>query len=143
MFSKSCFFIGHADAQESLLPILTEEIERLVVEEDVKEFFFGNHGNFDSMVRRALAKVKVKHPHIRRILVLAYHPSTLSAEIPKDVDESLYPFDERVMPRYAIPKANRRMIDDCRYLIAYVRHTGKARDFLEYAQRKGRNIIRL
>lgn len=139
--SKSCFFIGHADAPESLLSSLTDEIERLIVQEDVSEFFFGNHGQFDSMARRALAEVKDKYPHIRRILVLAYHPSTLSAGIPKDVDESLYPFDERVMPRYAIPKANRRMIDACEYLIAYVRHTGKARDFLEYAQRKGKRII--
>lgn len=28
------------------------------------------------------------------------------------------------------------MIDHCKYLITYVHHPGKSRDFLEYAQQK-------
>ena len=32
---KSCFFIGHREADERLLPILTATIERLITEEQV------------------------------------------------------------------------------------------------------------
>ena len=40
------------------------------------------------------------------------------------------------MPQYAISKMNRKMIDECRFLIVYADHVGKARDFLEHAVRR-------
>ena len=51
-------------------------------------------------------------------------------------DEVYYPFEKQVMAKYAIIKANHQMIDTCDFLIAYVCQTGKARDFLAYAQRQ-------
>lgn len=36
---KSCFFIGHREADERLLPKLKNAIERLITEEDVSYFY--------------------------------------------------------------------------------------------------------
>lgn len=132
--------IGHADVDDGIYPILLAAIEQHIVQHGVNEFYIGHHGGFDRMALRALKESKKKYPQIRRILVLAYHPSLFSTEVMKDVDESVYPFDAPVMPRYAIVKANRKMIENCDHLIAYVRHTGKARDFAEYAMRRGKMI---
>ena len=41
---KSCFFIGHREANESLLPRLESEIERLIRSEKVRYFYVGGYG---------------------------------------------------------------------------------------------------
>jgi hypothetical protein len=38
---KSCFFIGHREADESLIQRLEIEIERLIAEEQVRYFLCG------------------------------------------------------------------------------------------------------
>ena len=44
---KSCFFIGHRDADERLLPYLTETTERLITKRGVTRFYVGGYGHFD------------------------------------------------------------------------------------------------
>ena len=39
---KSCFFIGHREADERLLPRLELEIDRLITEEQVRYFYVGS-----------------------------------------------------------------------------------------------------
>lgn len=136
MKGKSCFFIGHADAPASIFPLLTEAIERYITQFGVTEFYVGHYGGFDALVRRALIGAKREHPQITRMLVTPYHPAVRTIEKPKDIDELFYPFEISVPGRYAIARANRQMIDDCEFLIAYVHHPGKARNFLEYARRR-------
>ena len=143
MTQKTCFLIGHADAPEEIYPSLLSAVYLHIIQYGITEFFFGNHGNFDHLARRALTEAKNHHSQIRRILVLPYHPAQHTIWLPADIDESLYPFDEPVIPRFAIIKANRKMIDQCDSLIVYARHPGKARDYLEYAQRKNKNITRI
>lgn len=126
---KKCFLIGHADAQDNIFPELVQSIEKHI-QYGVTEFFVGNHGRFDAIALRALTHVKRSNQQISRILVCAYHPTQKTLQERIDVDERFYPFETPVMPKYAVEKANRKMIDLCDYLIAYVWHTGKARDFL-------------
>ena len=38
---KSCFFIGHREADERLLPTLTAAIDRMIAEEQVSLFYIG------------------------------------------------------------------------------------------------------
>ena len=140
MQKLSCFFIGHADASEELYPALLEAIELHITSYRIKEFFFGYHGGFDRLTLRALKDAKIRHPEIQRILVLSYHPAQHTLLLPKDIDESFYPFDAPVPPRYAILKANRHMIDRCSHLIVYAAHPGKTRDFAAYAQQKEKKI---
>ena len=41
MERKSCFFIGHREADEGVLPRLRETVERLISEENVGFFYVG------------------------------------------------------------------------------------------------------
>ena len=144
MKSNSCFFIGHKDAPSFIYPALLFQTEKLITEHGVHEFYIGHYGSFDAMALRALTFLKQQYPHIRRILVTPYHPSQHPIEKPENCDELYYPFEEPVMPRYAIVRANRKMIDACDYLIAYAEHTGKARDYLQYARRQeSRGLIQI
>ena len=72
---NSCFFIGHREANESLLPRLELEIERLIIEERVRFFYVGGYGGFDQIAATAVKKVKKKYPDIALMLVLPYHPA--------------------------------------------------------------------
>ena len=47
--SKTCFFIGHRDAPDSLLPELIRQAERHVTEYGVREFTVGRYGRFDCL----------------------------------------------------------------------------------------------
>lgn len=43
---RSCFLFGHADAPQSILPILEQAIEH-EISEGVSVFYVGYHGSFD------------------------------------------------------------------------------------------------
>ncbi|MBQ6858291.1 MAG: hypothetical protein IJO02_02565 [Clostridia bacterium] len=143
MSAKSCFFIGHADSDESILPALESAIEQHITEYGVTEFYVGHHGGFDRLVLRALAAAKSRHPDIRRILVLSYHPAQYIPPPSLQTDELFYPLDMSVPPRFAILKANQAMLSRCSHLICHVWHTGKSRDFLFLAVRRGVHIHNL
>lgn len=132
MPKKTCFFLGHADTPSSVYPFLLSAIERHITEHGVTDFFLGYRGSFDHLSLRALKELKTCHPHIRIIYVQPYHPGLQPSE-PDGFDESLYPFDMPVHPRFAISKANRQMIKTSVFLIACVRHSGNSRSFFEYA----------
>lgn len=144
MSASICFFIGHADISETVFPALCEAVERHIHEYGVTEFCVGNHGRFDALARRALKDAKARHPHIRCQLVTAYHPGSVRLDAPAWMDGIVYPLEQSTPPRFAIPKANRAMIDDCSHLIAAVNHPGRAREFLDYAfRREKRGLIRV
>jgi len=132
-----CFLIGHREATDELIPKLIQVIETHVIEYHVEEFIVGTYGGFDHAAARALAVVKQRHPHIRLILLLPYHPTKRTVQLPKHFDNSWYPEGlESVPPRFAIIRANCYAIDHADCLIAYVWHAASnARNALEYAQR--------
>ncbi|MBQ9991952.1 MAG: hypothetical protein IJP33_00830 [Firmicutes bacterium] len=88
------------------------------------------------MAAKAIAVLKSDYPHIRLYMLLPYHTSVQTVFVPEFFDGAFYPFETAPIPKYAIIKANKFMIDYCDYLIAYVQYIGKARDFLEYARRR-------
>ena len=135
MCKKTCFFLGHADTPSDVYPSLLAAIEQHITEYGVTEFFVGHHGFFDSLALRALREAKVHHPDIRIIHVQPYHPG-INPSIPEGFDESFYPFDTPVHPRFVISKANRKMIDTCDFIIAYVWHCGNSGAFFEYAKKR-------
>ena len=134
---KTCFFIGHREAPESLAKKLAEAIERHITEYSVNEFVVGGYGAFDRMTARQLATAKERHPEINITLLTPYHPSERKIYLPKGFEVSFYPPGmERVPKRLAIVRANRYMIEHSDYLIAYVWHTASnARELLAYAQK--------
>lgn len=143
---NSCFFIGHREANESLLPRLELEIARLITEENVRYFYVGGYGGFDQIAATAVKRAKKKYPDITLMLVLPYHPAERPIGKPPDYDGTYYPEGLEKTPRpFAIVKTNRIMVDTCDWLICYVRHgASNSRNLLEYAQRRAnKRIIRI
>ena len=136
---KSCFFLGHRDAPESIRKALDIAIERHIAEYGVTEFFVGHYGRFDRMAQTALVRAKAHHPEISVRLLIPYHPTERPVSAPEGFDGTYYPPGmEHIPRRLAIIQANRYIIDHCDYLIAYVWHAASnARDLLEYAGKKG------
>lgn len=135
---KSCFFIGHREVDERLLPCLVDSVKHLVVEESVRYFYVGGYGGFDRIAGMAVKEVKMQHPDITLHLVLPYHPAERSIEPPPGYDGTYYPEGLEGLPRqYAIVRANKILVDTCDWLIAYVRHgASNSHKILEYAERR-------
>ena len=104
---KSCFFIGHREADERLLPRLELTIERLIEEENVRYFYVGGYGGFDRIAAAAVKHAKQKYPDITLMLVLPYHPAERTVSIPDGFDGTYHPEGlENTPRRYAIVRAN-------------------------------------
>ena len=136
MSRKRCFFIGHREATDDLLPALRAAIEQHIVEYSVTEFLVGKYGGFDRLAAQCVTEAKQKHPGITLTLLLPYHPSERQIDLPKGFDGSCYPPGQESVPRQvAIVRANRYAVDHSDDLIAYVWHAGSnSRNVLEYAQ---------
>lgn len=143
----TCFFIGHREAGEELLPLITDAAERLIAERGVTAFYAGGYGNFDRLAGSAVLRLKERYPHVRLYRVIPYHPAERPIQAPQGYDGTYYPPGmERVPRRFAIPRANRAMIDASDFLIAYVRRAAvsNACEILEYAKRREkRGLIRV
>lgn len=135
---NSCFFIGHRDVNESLLPKLKETIEYLILEENVRHFYIGGYGGFDHVAAHAVIEAKKQYTDITLMLVLPYHPAERPIETPYGFDGTYYPEGmEKVPRRYAIVQANKIMVNTSDWLVCYVRHgASNSRNLLEYAQRR-------
>ena len=142
MKDKRCFFIGHRNAPESIYPNIVSTIEKLIVENGVKEFIVGNYGMFDSMVIRALQQTKIKYPDIVLLLLTPYHPSVKKVIKPEDFDDIYYPEGMELVPhRTAIVRANEKTIEKSGFLIAYLSYnTSNTIKIINYAKGKKLNI---
>ena len=143
---KSCFFIGHREADERLLPRLELTIERLIAEENVRYFYVGGYGGFDRIAAAAVKLAKQKCPDTTLMLVLPYHPAERAVPTPDGFDGTYYPDGlENTPRRYAIVRTNQIMVNTCDWLVCYVRHgASNSRNLLEYArQREEKDLIQI
>lgn len=137
MNRKRCFFIGHREASDDLLPALRAAIEQHIVECGVTEFLVGKYGGFDRLAAQCVIEATQNHPGITLTLLLPYHPSERKIDLPHGFDGSCYPPDQESVPRQvAIVRANRYAVDHSDHLIAYVWHaSSNARNILDYAEK--------
>ena len=135
---KSCFFMGHREADERLLPRLESVIVQLITEENVHYFYVGGYGGFDRVAAAVVKGAKRKHPHITLMRVLPYHPVERAVPTPGGFDGTYYPEGlENTPKRYAIVRTNQIMVDNSDWLVCYVRHgASNSRNLLEYARRR-------
>ena len=143
---KTCFFIGHRDAPDTIYPALLAEVEHHITELGVGEFIVGHYGRFDRLAARAVKESKAWHPEVELTLLLPYHPAKRPIQKPEEFDSLFYPPGmERVPYRAAIVAANRYVVDHVDYLIAYAWQPGSnAKDLVEYAERynkRGKIVI--
>lgn len=139
----TCFFIGHRDTPESLLPALSAEVERHITEYGVTEFLVGHYGSFDRLAARAVREAKVRHPAVTLLMLLLYHPALRPVQLPEGFDGSLYLQGMEAVPRrWAIVQSNRQAVDRCDFLIAHAWQPGSnALALVEYARRRGRGRV--
>ena len=143
---SACFFIGHREAPDSLLPQLSTEVERHIIELGVTDFVAGSYGWFDSMAERTVKAAKKRHPEVTLTLLLHYHPYDRPLPTTDGFDSTFYPPGMETVPkRAAIVRANRYMVDHSDYLIAYAWHpASNARELVEYAgKREKRGLIQV
>lgn len=136
---RTCFFIGHRDAPDSLLPALSGAVEKCITEHGVEQFVVGAYGRFDSLAAQAVRRAKKQHPDILLFYLRPYHPSE-RPHSPTGFDGSFYPPGMETVPRKAaIVRANRYMVDNSQFLIAYARYSvSNAWELTEYARKRER-----
>lgn len=140
---KTCCFFGHADTSDKIKPRLINEIEKLIINENVEQFYVGNHGNFDAIVLNALKKIKLQYPQIQYEIVLAYMPSTKNAH--QSTDPTVYPDGLETVPKkLAIIFRNKWMAKNSDIAIVYINHTfGGAYNAYKTAQKHDVHIINI
>ena len=143
---KSCFFLGHKEADERLLSRLELVIKRLIQEENIRYFYVGGYGGFDRIAAVAVKRAKQKYPDITLMLVLPYHPAERAIPTPDGFDGTYHPEGLESTPRrYAIVRTNKIMVDTCDWLVCYVNHgASNSKKLLEYARRREKiDLIRI
>lgn len=139
----NCTFFGHKDAPESILPKLEQTIIKLIKTYNVNNFYIGNHGRFDSMVKETLKNIKKIYPHINYTVVLAYRPRNNDSDI-RDCQTMYIDELDYIPKKLAIVKRNEWMINNSDYVITYVVYTfGGAYKFKCLSEKKGKTVINI
>ena len=135
-------FFGHKDTPKEIEPTLRTTLIDLIENHGATEFYVGNNGNFDTMVRRQLEDLSLTYP-ITYNVVLAYLPTKKSEY--DDFTNTIYPEGIETVPkRFAISWRNKWMIQQSDIVVTYVTHNfGGAAQFKELAERQGKMIIEL
>ena len=135
-------FFGHKDTPKNIEPTLRTTLVDLIENHDATEFYVGNNGNFDTMVRRQLEALSQTYP-ITYSVVLAYLP-TKKSEYDELANTILPEGIETVPKRFAISYRNKWIIRQSDVVVTYVTHSfGGAWQFKEMAQRQGKTVIEL
>ena len=154
MENNVCCFIGHRaiEETEALREKLTATMERLIVEEKVDTFLLGSKSRFNTLCYELVTALKETYPSIKRVYVRAEFPvidQRYEEYLLERYEQSYYPEKVVGAGRAAYVERNREMIDKSRYCVFYYEEgrtpaTGKSgtKLALDYAQKKGREIIR-
>ena len=135
-------FFGHKDTPKEIEPTLRTTLVDLIENHGATEFYVGNNGNFDTMVRRQLEELSKIYP-ITYSVVLAYLPTKKNEY--EDHSNTILPEGIETVPkRFAISWRNKWMIEQSDIVVTYVTHTfGGAAQFKEMAKRQGKTVIEL
>lgn len=135
-------FFGHKDTPKEIEPTLQATLIDLIENYGATEFYVGNNGNFDTMVRRQLENLFQTYP-ITYSVVLAYLPTKKNEY--EDHSNTILPEGIETVPkRFAISYRNKWMIKQADVVVTYVTHSfGGAWQFKSLAQRQGKMIIEL
>ena len=135
-------FFGHKDTPIEIEPTLRSTLVDLIENHVATEFYVGNNGNFDTMVRRQLENLSQTYP-ITYNVVLAYLPVKKSEY--DDFTNTLLPEDIETVPkRFAISYRNKWMVEQSDIVVTYVTHSfSGAAQFKAMAERQGKTVIEL
>ena len=140
---ETCTFFGHRDCPDIIKPKIRDILVYLISEKKVDNFYVGNQGRFDSLVRSLLREHKREYPHINYAVVLAYFPK--ENIIGEDYSDTILPDGlENVSPRFAISYRNNWMLNQSDYVVTYItRPYGGAYQFYKKATNQNRVVINI
>lgn len=77
---KICCFAGHSNIYDTdnIKKKLDALIEKLIIEENVSEFWVGAYGDFDYISASSIRKLKERYPDIKLNLVIPYLTQRIS-----------------------------------------------------------------
>ncbi len=133
-------FCGHREIHDNFdvekwLYSVTEDLIR----SGADTFYLGGYGEFDWLARDILAVHKVKHSHIKLILVTPYINHNMND---CDYDDVIFPNLDNVHNKIAIIKRNEWMVKQSDCLVAYVIYNkGGASRTLNYAKQNNKQTI--
>ena len=135
-------FFGHKDTPKNIEPTLRTTLVDLIENHGATEFYVGNNGNFDTMLRRQLEALSQTY-HITHSVVLAYLPGNKNEY--DDYTNTILPEGIETVPkRFAISYRNKWMIEQADVVVTYVTHSfGGAAQFKAMAERQGKTVIEL
>ena len=135
-------FFGHKDTPKEIEPTLRTTLVDLIENHGATEFYVGNNGNFDTMVRRQLEDLSQTYL-ITYSVVLAYIPTKKSEY--DDYTNTILPEGIETIPkRFAISWRNKWMIQQSDVVVTYVTHSfGGAAQFKEMAEKQSKTVIEL
>jgi len=142
MKKQTVTFFGHKDTTKETEPTLRATLVNLIENHNAVNFYVGNNGNFDIMVRHVLEELSVIYP-IQYFVVMAYLPVQKYED--ENLKNTILPEGIETVPkRFAISCRNKWMIDHSDIVVTYVtRNFGGASQFKELAERKGKQVIDL
>ena len=109
---QSALFIGHSECPNITVELLKNEIEKLIKENGVCEFYNGGQGHFDRTAAVAVYQLKEQYPQIKNYLVIPYMNFNIFDK--SLFDEIIYPFPKGYINntnyRSAIPRRNEYMV---------------------------------
>ena len=128
---RTCFFTGHRKLANNKVDIikekLAENIEKLIIEYDVKNFIAGGALGFDTVAAEAVIEMRKKYPHIKLILYIpCYGQSKKWTDNQKykyriilaKADEVIY-VTEKGYSEECMQLRNMKMIRDSSFCIAF------------------------
>lgn len=150
MAGKICCFAGHSEIYDTdaVSAVLKDKIEYLILNENVKEFWAGNYGQFDMLAAKSVRELKNKYKDIKLVLVIPY----LTKEINEYKEQYYAKYDEIVMAdiplsspkNLKIIKCNEYMVRESEFMICYVKYSwGGASKTLNYAKKMKLKIINI
>ena len=140
-------FFGHRKicGNEEIKRKLKEILQKLIAENGATNFYVGNNGEYDTIVRKTLKELKKDYPQINYAVVLSYLPIENKIKENDDYSDTIFPEELAKVPRrFAIDKRNHWMIERSSAVVTYVKNNiGGAAKFKEIAEKKGLNIINI
>lgn len=140
---KTCTFFGHRDCPASVMPKLRAVLVDLIEHHGVEQFYVGQQGNFDTMVRAVLRELAKTYPQIRYAVVLEQLPKLRGDA--RCFSDAIFPEGmEDVPPRFAISRRNEWMLRRADMVVTYVTHSwGGAAQYAKKAGKQGKIVLNL
>ncbi len=122
--NQTCCFLGHRkiDGTEELRQKIYEIIERLITKDDIDTFLFGSKSEFNLLCYELVTKIKIKHPHIKRVFVRAEYPNIdedYKAYLLQKYDDTYFPEHIKNAGKAVYIKRNVEMIDKSSACVFY------------------------